>query len=332
MAFVLRALLALAVDLLICYLCGALILENFYIKISNAFSNTILGFLVVQSIFELITLGNYFLGGTLRTVTGIWCAVAGLVLILYVTSLFVRKRQTAVKYKVSIREVFPIVIAILTVAAFCYYVSVNGELNEDSRYYIGMVNTTVNTGTLFQYNPYNGVKGDAYYLRRALATYEIHSAVICKVFALPALVTTRIMRACENVILTSMATYLFGSRVLWKTDEKRMKNACYLVALNLIFQLMYAGTYPSSAMFFLIRAYEGKAFTANVIVIYIMYLSAEFVMNREKKYLVLLFLGLWGATAVSSSGTVVVGIEIGIFLAAYIGWCIIEKYRKQKYA
>ncbi len=332
MAFVLRALLALAVDLLICYLCGALILENFYKRISNAFSNTILGFLVVQGIFELITLGSYFLGGTLMTVTGIWCAVAGLVLMLYVISFFMRKKQTAVRYKVSIQEVFSIVIAILAVVAFCYYVSVNGELNEDSRYYIGMVNTTVNTGTLFQYNPYNGVKGDAYYLRRALATYEIHSAVICKVFVLPALVTTRIMRACENVILTSMAVYLFGSRVLWKSNEKRMKNSCYLVMLNLILQLVYAGTYPSSAMFFLIRAYEGKAFTANVIVIYIMYLSAEFVMNREKKYLVLLLFGLWGATAVSSSGTVVVVIEIGIFLAAYIGWCIIEKYRKRKYA
>ena len=56
--------------------------------------------------------------------------------------------------------------------------------------------------------------GDSWYLRRALATYEIHSAMLCSVFQIPALVVTRITRACENVILTSMAVYLFGKKIL----------------------------------------------------------------------------------------------------------------------
>lgn len=333
MAFVLRALLALAVDLFICYLCGALILENFYRPVSNVFSDILVGFLACQCVFEVITLATYFLGGGLLTVTVIWAVVVGIMGIGYTVC---RCRRKCGKSRNNLEPeknlILSIVLAGAVVIAFCYYVSVNGELNEDSRYYIGLVNTTANTGTLFQYSPYNGVPGDAYYLRRALATYEIHSAVICKVFALPALVTTRIMRACEDVLLTSMAVYLMGRHVLWRNQKKGISKSCYLVMLNLILQLVYAKTYPSGAMFFLIRAYEGKALVANVIVPLIMYLCAEYVIRREKRYIGLLFIGFWGATAISSSGTVVAGIEIGIFVAAYMGLRILEKIRERKKA
>jgi hypothetical protein len=324
MAYVLRALLALAIDLFVCYLCGALILEKLYRPISHLFSDILVGFLVCQSAFEVITLATYFLGGGLVTVTVIWAVVVGMIVIGYIVCRCHRGCSYSGKR-------IPIILAGLVVIAFCYYVSVNGELNEDSRYYIGLVNTTASTGTLFQYSPYNGVPGDAYYLRRALATYEIHSAVICKLFALPALVTTRIMRACEEVLFTAMAVYLLGRRVLWRNQENGSSKSCYLVMVYLILQLVYAKTYPSSAMFFLIRAYEGKALVANVIVPLIMYLCAEYVISREKKIFWLLLAAFWGATAISSSGTAVAAIEIGLFAAAYMGLLILERIKERKH-
>ena len=287
MTMVLRAILALIVDLVVCYLCGEFVLRNFYKKIHHPFTNILIGFLICQSAFEVITLCCYFMGRGLAAVTYIWLGFAGIVLLLGVGTLvretFCNRRGAGKDTSFGIwskcENRTPIIVAVLAVIAFCYYVSINGETNADSRYYITLVNTTLNTGTLFQYNPYNGVYGNSWYLRRALATYEIHSAVLCSIFQIPALVVTRITRACQNVILTSMTVYLLGSRVLWRgksSDMQQIETAkvtsvqaksCYLVVLFLLFQLVYAGTYPSSAMFFLIRAYEGKAFSANLLVL-----------------------------------------------------------------
>lgn len=341
MAVVLRALLALAAEMFVCYLCGELVLRNFYKGICHVFTDILVGFLICQSIFEVITLGCYFGGRGLASVTAIWLAVAGVICLLGAVTLFRMILTKKVNFRSKCR-IFPILAAIAAVIVFCYYVSVNGELNEDSRYYISLVNTTLNTGTLFQYNPYNGVYGNSWYLRRALATYDIHSAMLCSVFKIPALVVTRVTRACQNVVFTSMAVYLLGSRVLWRNREcdaggnGKSKHdggqvrSCYLVVLFLFLQLVYAGTYPSSATFFLIRAYEGKALTANLLVLLTMYLCAEFIICRQKRFVFLLAFALWGATAISSSATVVIGIEIGILLAAYAMKWLVERHKERK--
>jgi hypothetical protein len=114
-----------------------------------------------------------------------------------------------------------------------------------------------------------------------------------------------------------MAVYMLGSKVLWKDNAGSFVRSCYLVDLFLVFQLVYAGTYSSSASFFLFRAYEGKALTANFLVLFTLYLCVEFIRNREKKYMLLLLLALWSAAAVSSSAIMVIGAELMIFLTAY---------------
>jgi hypothetical protein len=332
---VLRAILALLADLLVCYLCGELVLYNFYRKICHPFANILVGFLLGQSIFEVITLGCYSLGKGLFEVTVLWLILAG---VLSLAGGWTRIRhiraaghnpEAGAPQPGESRRLMWIAAAgaVATVLLFCYYVSVNGEFKADSRYYIPLVNTTVTTGTLFQYNPYNGIYGDAWFLRRALATYEIHSAMLCQVFGLHALVVTRITRACENVVLTSMAVYLLGRKILWRTETK----SCCLVMVFLWFQLVYALTYPTTAMFFLTRAYEGKALIANALVLFTMYLCAEFLLRRQKRYLLLLWIALWGATAVSSTGTAVIGIEILLFAAAYALKQIWERGRERKY-
>jgi uncharacterized membrane protein len=263
----------------------------------------------------VVTLACYFLGKGLAEVTICWLAVVGIMSILGIIAQIRDKKRSGSRQKNE--KWIAVMVTVAVVGVFCYYVSVNGELNADSRYYISLVNTTVNTGTLFQYNPYNGIYGNAWYLRRALATYEIHSAMLCGVFRIPALVVTRITRACENVILTSMTVYLLGSRVLWKDSTEKFVRSCYLVDLYLVFQLIYAGTYSSSASFLLFRAYEGKSLAANFLVLFTMYLCAEFIRNREWKYFLLLLLVLWSSAAISSSAIVVIAAEVMIFLTAY---------------
>ena len=72
-------------------------------------------------------------------------------------------------------------ITIIAVLIVCWYTTLNGELNDDSLYYIGVVNTTVTTDTMFQYNAYTGVAMPSHYFRRVLVTFEINAAVVCRI-------------------------------------------------------------------------------------------------------------------------------------------------------
>ena len=82
MTIILRAILALIVDLLVCYLCGEFILHNFYKKIYHTFTCILVGFLICQSIFEVITLCCYFMGEGLEAVTRVWMVVVCLICLL----------------------------------------------------------------------------------------------------------------------------------------------------------------------------------------------------------------------------------------------------------
>lgn len=319
MILICRAVLALIVDVLICYLWGEAILGNFYKRICHPFTDILIGFLLGQGIFQLVTLGCYFAGGELTQVILLWSLCVAGMCVWGICTWIRNRRKPAASHHKGKQTLLAAAATLVVVIAFCYYVCINGELNEDSRYYVGLVNVTMNTGTLFQYNAFNGVQGDSWYLRRALATYEIQSAVIGKVFHLPAILVTRYMRAWEDVLLSSMTVYIFGKRILWQESESettQTRKSCGLVVLFLLFQLIYARSYSSSGMFFLIRAYEGKAIVANVLTLLTLYLCAEYMRSRERRLLLLQALALWGATAVSTSGMVVIAAEIGLICIA----------------
>ena len=104
--------------------------------------------------------------------------------------------------------------------AMCYYVSINGEMNDDSTYYIGLINTTLTSGRLYKFNAYTGEQVHSLYLRRALVTFDINTAVACKIYHIHPLVITRITRASLNMILTAGAVYLIGRNLF--SRKRRM--------------------------------------------------------------------------------------------------------------
>lgn len=83
-------------------------------------------------------------------------------------------------------------------------------MNDDSTYYIGLINTTLTSGRLYKFNAYTGEQVHSLYLRRALVTFDINTAVACKIYHIHPLVITRITRASLNMILTAGAVYLIG--------------------------------------------------------------------------------------------------------------------------
>lgn len=299
---VIKALIVLLIELLVCYLWGVLIDKRIIKRTTNIIDSTLIGFFAYQIMCQVMTLACYFTTGVVHQLSFSWAVV---VIIISLTSIALC-RKNVVADIVSVqrcvcREKLAFSLTFLVVIAFCYYVAINGETNADSQYYIALVNTTASTDTLYKYNPHNGFESGGFFLRRALASFEAHSAILCQLSGLHALVVTRITRAIQNVILTSGAVFLWG-RDLFGTDEKRKnKKACTLVGIYLVLQMVFSCNYYTNAMFFLQRAYEGKAFTANVVLLYVTYISWQFAKTKNIRELFIILLVFWGSVALSSS-------------------------------
>lgn len=315
MIMLVNAMIVLVVELFVCFVVGCAITCVLMKKSMGLCANTIVGFLSCQIIFEILTLICYKQEWSLTKLTIIWYIFLGGILILSMLS--ARKEIYA-----HIRAFFIklgknpgiTIVSIVVILAVCYYVMINSQITEDSRYYIGIVNTTLSTDSLFKYNPYHGLAIDGIYLRRALATYEIHSAAICKVTGIHPLILTKVMRACENVLLFAMAVYL-GAKVIF--GESGEKKAYIAVPITLILQFDFAGSIFTNATFLLTRAYEGKAFSACVIALFAMYLSVTLVQKKEKKIGWIMLITLWGSAAISSSAAMVALAEYMIFTVPF---------------
>lgn len=332
MLIIVRTIVVLLLDLLVCYLCGKLFIHIVNKKMEHPFTDVIVGFLLLQIGFELLTLLFHWREKGLKELSYTWLVMVGVVCLISIILSMKAGKHCDKKLPKDTGAWKMIAITVLVVGFFCYYVSVNGEINDDSRYYIALVNTTLNTQTLFQYNPYNGILGGAWFARRALTTFEIHSAMLCYVFQIPALVITRIMRASQNVILTSMAVYLCGKSLLFRNDRKVVEKSCELVIVNLVFQMLFAGTIYTNATFFLFRSYEGKAFTANVLILFTMYVCVEIMRQKNKRNFLLLLLVIWGAVAISSSGMLIIPVEMGLFLLPYMIVQFVHKRMERRHA
>ena len=327
---IVRTIVVLLLELLVCYFCGKLFLRILNKKMEHPFTDVITGFLLLQIGFELLTLFFHWREKGLKELSYTWLVIVGVVCVISMIQSVKAKKKCENKLPKGAWKM--IAITLLVVGFFCYYVSVNGEINDDSRYYIALVNTTLNTQTLFQYNPYNGILGGAWFARRALTTFEIHSAMLCYVFQIPALVITRIMRASQNVILPRMAVYLCGKSLLFRNDRKVVEKSCELVIVNLVFQMLFAGTIYTNATFFLFRSYEGKAFTANVLILFTMYVCVEIMRQKNKRNFLLLLLVIWGAVAISSSGMLIIPVEMGLFLLPYMIVQFVHKRMERRHA
>ena len=209
----------------------------------------------------------------------------------------------------------------------CYYVSVNGEINDDSTYYIGLINTTLTSNRLYRFNAYTGEQVKSLYMRRALVTFDINTAVACKIYHIHPLVITRITRASLNVILSAGSVYLLGRTFLGKGKEAFWKAGvftCLAMACNFLFD----NTIYTSAAFLLHRAYEGKAYAGNVLILFTIYLCIEEIRKSDKWNYIYLAVTLWACIAISSTAILVTGAACVVLLTSALLQRMI-KHRKQ---
>ena len=213
--------------------------------------------------------------------------------------------------------------------AMCYYVSINGEMNDDSTYYIGLINTTLTSGRLYKFNAYTGEQVHSLYLRRALVTFDINTAVACKIYHIHPLVITRITRASLNMILTAGAVYLIG-RNLFQEEKDAFLKAGTFTWIALACNFLFDNTIYTSAAFLLHRAYEGKAYAGNMLLLFTIYLCILYIRQRDKWNCIYLILTLWACIAISSSAIMVTGAACGVLLIPVVFEKLIRRIKRDK--
>ena len=325
-----KALFLLIFDIVFCFFFGTLINNKIWKKQENPIENTLIGFFAQQAVFQVLALGVYWKTAILHHLSILWMGV-----VLFVIGMTLLFARTQVKN--SVKNLFSVVkknrrivlFGLLVMGLTAFYVATHGVADDDAMYYIGLVNTTASTDRIYQYNVYTGEIMSAMYGRRALVTFEIQSAVYAQVWNLHALLVTRIFRACENVILTGMAVYLCGTQLYDKAVDREKKSILLMIFYFFLLP-MFANTIFTPATFLLRRGYEGKAFTANVIAIFVLYQIVRILRTNQKKEMGLLLLICWGSVAVSTSAIVLCASEvvaIGVF--AYVGLWIRKKRERQ---
>lgn len=282
------------------------------------------GFLSYQVLFQICAIGFIMLNQSLTRLSIGW----GICLVLLLLFLLVRNAKAMVQDWLRSAQVIKEnkwigLVTAVVVLAVCYFVSINGALDEDARYYIGLINTTLTSDSMYRYNAYTGLQLNSLYLRRALVTFDIHSAVVCRVFGLHPMIETRLVRGPLNVILTAMAFYLFGTE-LFRRKQKTRELAGIFTVVSFVLYFIFDNTIYTNATFLLHRAYEGKAFSANVLIVFMTYLAMA-IVHEKRGYWKFIVLTFWAGVAISSSALVVNIFLVVLMVGSYIVNEIIKK-------
>ncbi len=308
-------------ELLMEYFAGAILTKRLLKNETNAGLSILTGFFVYQILFQILALGVMCTTRVLHHLSVLW----GICLLVLVPCSYwygrkLLKEQKKLGWQWVRQNKACFILFVGTVLAFVYYTCINGELNEDATYYIGLMTTSVETDSLFKYNAYTGLEMESFYLRRALAMFEIHSAVISQITRMHPLILARIFRASQNVILTSIAVYLCAKKIFWQDEESGAAKAMLCGMFFWILQLPFASTIYTPARFLLYRTYEAKAFAANFIVLFGIYLCTKWLRERDRGLVVLLVLYFWGSIALATSAGLVAVVVCGIILVPNILW------------
>ena len=231
MTAVIKAIGILLLQIIIYYLFGTMF-ELFCRKKHGVVFKEISGFLVYQVLFQICALPMIKADQTLARLAVLWGVIV--ITCCIGTAIFCRER-IAEDIEMIIKAFFRHKVWFLLMGCFlfamCYYVSINGEMNDDSTYYIGLINTTLTSGRLYKFNAYTGEQVHSLYLRRALVTFDINTAVACKIYHIHPLVITRITRASLNMILTAGAVYLIGRNLFQEEKDAFWKAGTFTKSL-----------------------------------------------------------------------------------------------------
>lgn len=288
------------------------------IKRSSTLSESLLiGFFAYFLLFQCVALPMVLLKQSVSLLCAIW---VGMLIAMVVGScvFLIKSRLEYVSY-VSIRKkkkgdikCYFVVIAVVII--FSYLVIIQDYWEWDTAFYIGTINTSVKTNTMYLINGESGKPETLLPFRYALSCFYMNSAVFCRITGIEVVYFQKYVIAILCVVLSFIVVYAIG-KILFHNN---MKNVALFVILFAAINLIL-GTEYTTSQFLILRAYEAKAFCANVVMPTIFWLLMLLYNDLDHQgNWRLLFLVMLASVPVSMSSILLAPALIGIVILAQI--------------
>ncbi len=282
---------------------------------STLIENLVLGFFAYFSLFQVLSFPLILLKQHLSLLTGLWVVVISIVLCTAFVVLYkeIKGKKKQEKRKVEIKTLFCYFAMAAVVVFFCYFTAIQNYWGWDTAFYIGTVSTTVDTDTMFLINGESGMAEKVLPLRYAMSCFYMNSAVFCKITGISAVSFQKYVMGTLCVLMYFSLLYLVGQAVFQKNIVKTTGFLWAAGVLNLFFVSEY-----TTSQFLILRAYEAKAYCANVIVVAIFWLLLLLHKDIENK-------GNWRALFIIVLASVPVSMSAILIAPAMVGIVVVAE-------
>lgn len=227
-------------------------------------------------------------------------------------------RMAKIGGELAVKQWYLVIAAMLLLLFFIIYQCIYYYSGFDTAFYIGTVNTTLYTDSMYLFDGETGLAEKYLDMRYAFSGFYMNTAFWCRIFGLAPVIAQKYGMGSICVLMAFVLTFLIGKELFGDDTRKAYYYVIILGILNLFFISGY-----STTDFLLLRGYEAKGFCANVVIPAVFY--AVLVLWKDvgqKKRWQMLFLVAFASIPVSMSSLLIVPAAIGI---AVLAECLAQK-------
>lgn len=272
------------------------------------YETIILGFFVYFGLFQIVALPLILLQRPFHELAAAWLVIA------LAVNIFMLAFCRDIMWNL-IRNMFAglwrakgilLAAVVLLVCFVCWFQGTQQYIAGwwDTAHYVGTVNTTVHTDTMYLYDGASGLIEKAMNFRYALSAFYIHSAVLCKWTSLGGIMIQKYVMGSVCALMHALVIFSMGRRLFHQENQK----ALFMTAMVFLLQLGFHNELLCSGSdFLLLRGYEAKGFCANVVIPAVFYALICLWQGRERKeHWILMFAVCFSSVAISMSAILIV--------------------------
>lgn len=289
----------------------------------QGYETAILGFFVYFGMFQIVALPLILLQRPFHELVVLWLVATGAMHVF--VALKGRKELGSMTLGIfaGLWRMKGILLAavILLVAFACWFQGTQQYIGWDTTYYIGTINTTVYTDTMYVYDGNSGVMAKTLELRYALSAFYMHSALLCKLASLSGILIQKYVIGTICILMHGLIVFAIGRRLFPDKEKKALFMTGLVFLMHLGFQTMY-----TASDFLLIRGYEAKGFCANVVIPAVFYAVVCLWQDKQRReYWVFLFMICFSSVPVSMSSILIVPAMVVVTVLAE--WLLDRKWK-----
>ena len=249
--------------LMYCYFIIGIQSNKFFRLKNKGLYHIVCGIFVYYTVFEILYLPFFIMKMSLTTLSIVWLVILGLDVI--IATIVLRKaicagiNEIVGQLKCDNWEYVIISVAVFYIVMYCatrtfYY-------GYDTAFYIGMVNSAIHYDRMLVHQSEMGNVLRFLDFRYGLSGFYMHTAVLCKMFNISAILMQKQGMTIINVMISYIIMFLIGRKVF-----KRDTRYAYLLTAVYFAMFFFFLSDFSVAQFLLYRAYEAKSYCCNIVI------------------------------------------------------------------